>query len=414
MDIVIVTNSPGEIAGWVMPVVKELVRRSTLDVRSDRIILFIPYCQYASGSEKEIASLIPGVDYVFGPQEHLKFLFFNKGIKGGFSKRGILVHLGSDYFHSLLISRRLGYPAVAYTDNIDKFYDRYFRKFLVVDGNSRNRLAAKGISLEKIEVVGDLFADAAKPSLSREEARKLWGFGLNDFVVGVFPGSRPYQIKYMSPFFLQCAELIEKEIPQTKFILSKPVFISEEQVKNVIKNSNSSKVLEGTSGSLSDGWITTDKGAKIRLVSEMPYDVINSCDLILTIPGTNTAQIASLGCPMVVVVPLNKADEIPLDGIAGYMQAFPFIGKPLKRFLVKSFSDKLKWTAIPNSKAMSEVVPEVRGVIHPREVAEKAIELITDKEKRTEMSGKLKEVMGNGGAAKKIAEIIQSLTGSSK
>jgi len=69
MDIVIVTNSPGEIAGWVMPVVKEIVQ-------SDRIIIFIPYCQYASGSEKKIVASIPGVNYVFGPQEHLKFLFF--------------------------------------------------------------------------------------------------------------------------------------------------------------------------------------------------------------------------------------------------------------------------------------------------------------------------------------------------
>jgi lipid-A-disaccharide synthase len=139
--------------------------------------------------------------------------------------------------------------------------------------------------------------------------------------------------------------------------------------------------------------------------------VINSCDLIITIPGTNTAQIASFGCPMVVVAPLNKADEIPLDGIAGYMQVFPFIGRPLKRFLVKKFSDKLKWTAIPNTKAQSEIVPEVRGIVRSEKVVERVKELIEDEKRRTKISEKLKEVMGQGGAAEKIAGIILSLGG---
>jgi len=401
MDIVIVTNSPGEIAGWVMPVIKELKSRN------DRIIVFIPYCQYASGSEKKIVASIPGVNYVFGPQEHLKFLFFNKGIKGGFSRKGILVHLGSDYFHSILIFRRLGYPAIVYTSDINKFYDHYFKKFLVVDKNSRDRLAEKGISIKKIEIVGDLFVDATKPTLAREEARKLWGLGLNDFLIGIFPGSRPYQIKYIAPFFLQCAQLIKKKFPDVKFILSKPVFISEEQIRNAVENSDSFKVIEGLAGKLSNGRIITKQGAEIQLISEMPYDVMQASDLILTIPGTNTAQIASLGCPMVVVTPLNKSDEIPLDGIAGYMQLFPFFGKSLKRFLVKKFSDKIQWTAIPNRRAKSEITPEVRGIVHPEEVAEKVAELIVDQRRRTEISRKLKEVMGQGGAAKKIVDVIE-------
>lgn len=410
MDIVIVANSPGEIAGWVTPVVKEIVESQKLKDKSDRIIIFIPYCQYASGKEVEIAKSIPGVNYVFGPQEHLKFLFLNKGIRGGFSKKGILIHLGSDYFHSLLISRRLDYPAVAYTFEIDKFYNRYFKKFLVVDKNSKEKLVAKGINSKKIEIVGDLFVDSTKPSLSREEVRKLWNFGLEDFIIGIFPGSRPYQIKYMVPFFLRCAELVKKNFPYVKFILSKPVFISESNIRDAIINSSSSDIIEGSKGELSGGWIVTERGVKIKLISDMPYDAINVSDLIFTIPGTNTAQIATLGCPMVVVAPLNKPDEIPLDGIAGYMQLFPFFGKPLKKFLVKKFSDKLKWVAIPNSRARSEIVPEVRGIVRPENVVKSAGELITDNQKRTRISKRLKEVMGQGGAARKIADIVLSLS----
>jgi len=268
-------------------------------------------------------------------------------------------------------------------------------------------LTAKGIDVKKIDVVGDLFVDATKPSFSREEIKKLWNLGADDFVVGIFPGSRPYQIKYMTPFFLRCAELIKKNFSNVKFILSKPVFVSEEQIEGAIKSEDSSGILEGTTGKLSNGWIITEKGIKIQLISEMPYEVINAADLILTIPGTNTAQIASLGCPMVVVAPLNKLDEIPLDGAAGYVQFFPFLGRPLKKFLVKKFSDKLQWTAIPNQKAKSEIVPEVRGVTCPEDVARKAGELIVDYKRRKEISEKLKEVMGEGGAARKIVEVMQ-------
>ena len=406
MDIIIVTNSPGEIAGWVMPVVKEL----NLEFKNieHRIIVFIPHCEYASGSEKIIAGTIPGVDHVFGPREHLNFLFFNKSIKNGFSKKGILIHLGSDYMNSVLIARRLSYPTFVYAYDIGIFNQRFFKKIFVADNRSADKLTKKGIDPKKIEVAGNLVADSVNPVITRDELRARLGFSEKDFVVGIFPGSRPYQIKYMTPFFLKCAEILFSQFPNLKFILSKPAFISLEKLKDTVENFESSSVLEGVQARINDNIIKTKNGTEVKLLSEMPYEAINICDIIMTIPGTNTAQIAALSCPMVVAGPLNKMDEIPLDGIAGYIQYIPFFGRSLKRFLVKKFSDSIKWTALPNHRAEEEIVPEVRGILKPADISVVVAGLIEDPQKLRMISEKLKEITGIKGAGSKIAKTIYS------
>ena len=405
MDVAIVTNSPGELAGWVMPVAKQITGDSRFLASRDRLVIFTPHCQYASGKEQEIAKSIPGVVKVFGPNDYLKFLFFNKGLKNGFSENGILIHMGSDYFNSFLISKRLGYPAFAYTYDVAKFYNKHFKRFFVPDQGIKDKLTSSGISIDKIDVVGDLVADSIDIRMSRGEARKSWGLEEKKILLGIFPGSRPYQVKYMVPFFLRCCELIEDEFRDVDFVLSRPSFVSEDQLKDAIIN-NKNDFLESTEGVFADNFITTQRGTKVRVVSEMPYEVMNACDLIMTIPGTNTAQIGVVGCPMLVVAPLNKPEEIPLDGIAGYIQYIPLIGKSIKAYLVRKFSKSLFFTAIPNRRAKKEIAMEIRGVLTPEDVKTKIVKLLTDDAVRASMSAELKKVMGGRGAAKKIADTV--------
>lgn len=410
MDIVIVTNSPGEITGWVMPVTESLIHDPYFRTDSDRIIIFIPHCQYAGGKEADIAKKIPGVSAVFGPSDHLKFVFFNKGIAGGFSRDGIVIHLGSDYFHSRLISKRLSYPAIAYSYEAAKIYNNAFVKFFVPDEGTRDRLVSSGMSASKIDVVGDLVVDSVRTSISAADARKSWGCVAESFLLGIFSGSRPYQVKYMIPFFLRCCELIKKDFPRVDFVLSRPAFVSEAQIKDAMEKSVGD-VLEAARGTIENDFIVTDSGLRIRIVKEMPYEVMNSCDMILTIPGTNTAQIAAAGCPMLVVAPLNKPEEIPLDGLAGHIQHIPFIGRPLKAFLVRKFSASLPFTAIPNRRVKSEVAKEIRGVIASKDVVDAASALIRDEGARKKMSSELKRIMGAGGAADRIAGSVMLLSG---
>jgi len=109
MYIFMVTNSPGEVMGWVKPAAEKLKEKQKETI----ITVVIPPCQYASGMEDKVAGEIPAVDYVVNPSQYLKYLFLgSKPSSFRQAKKGVIVFLGGDPFHALLLSKRLKLPAV--------------------------------------------------------------------------------------------------------------------------------------------------------------------------------------------------------------------------------------------------------------------------------------------------------------
>src|SRR5690554_7637254 len=80
--------------------------------------------------------------------------------------------------------------------------------------------------------------------------------------------------------------------------------------------------------------VTTQRGLTAVAVQGRPYDVMGAADMALTVPGSNTAEMAAAGLPMVVVLPMNLVEKIPLPGAAQYAERLPLVGKRLKRNLV--------------------------------------------------------------------------------
>ena len=62
------------------------------------------------------------------------------------------------------------------------------------------------------------------------------------------------------------------------------------------------------------GEIRTATGVHLPCFHHQQYNLMNWADLALTILGTNTVELAALGVPMVVTVPLTHPEEIPLRG----------------------------------------------------------------------------------------------------
>jgi len=73
---------------------------------------------------------------------------------------------------------------------------------------------------------------------------------------------------------------------------------------------------------------------------------------------------------------------------------------------VSTLNKKIKFFALPNIKAKEEIVPEIRGIIKPVQIAAEAIRMLQNLPLRQSMSQKLLSSMGNAGAAKKIVEKI--------
>jgi lipid-A-disaccharide synthase len=399
-----VANSPGELSGWVKPITRALKQKE----KALRSWVIIPPCQYASGMEKEVVNRFPDVNGVAGPADYLRYIFL--GLRwSGFREdgKGVLVFVGGDPIHAVLLSRRLKVPALAYIQK--PRWKRFFKKFMVIDEKTKEEFIAGGVATEKVIVVGDLMADAVELRMSKEEVCNYWELDPEYSIISLMPGSRPEEVRYLTPLFLKVAELVREEFPRAQFILVLSPFASEEELTNLPSQQLEKVFPEIPKFKLvkKKRWkLITNLNLQVPVAKRNQYEVMNASDLAITIPGTKTAEMAFLGTPMVVTVPLNKPEAIPLDGLPGLIGHLPWFGPMIKSRIVRRYSRRLKFTALPNLRAGKEIVPELRGIIKAQDVSRKVIELLQDPVLRNNMTGELKSIMGAKGAADRIAETV--------
>ncbi|MGV8119906.1 MAG: hypothetical protein AB2L14_09115 [Candidatus Xenobiia bacterium LiM19] len=403
-DIIIITNSPGELTSWVRSTT-EALRHSKPDTR---IVVALVPCPYATGREQEIARSYPDVDLVLSPSDYLKICLGFRVKSYTPSRKGIVLFLGGDFWHALLMARRLKYPALAYAVR-SSGWNRYFELLFVIDDRTREIFVKSGIPDRKIEVVGNLMMDGIKARLSRDEALSLWGLSPRKHTVGIFPGSRVTTARESLPVFLKVVEELSEQLGNVQFLLSLSPFIHVEEIEGFIKNP-SCRGIESSSGVVNEReshWeIVTRQGATIHLMKDCQYDLINASDLILTIPGTNTAEIAALGKPM--IVSFSWRAKIPRGGLGFFLNFLP-TEWPLRRAIMHKAYQRIKYKALPNQWADREIVPEVKVEEKACEITAVALTLLNDSERREKISRELLSILGSHGAADRIAQRIASL-----
>lgn len=356
-DIVLVANSPGELSALVRPVVAELAQRPGC-----RIILVLTPCQYTSGVEVEFSRQIKGISEIITAGEYRNWAIMNHQPKVKFAPQGVVLFLGGDLLHAMLVAKKLNYPAYAYL-NERIAWKNFFQRFFVPDEAALKKFARQA-PRGKVALVGNLMVDSIAEL-------KRWAPEKN--VVTFMPGSRKWEIDYMTPFYKQVMELIRAENPAVKFQIVSSPFIRAHAIP----------------------------GAKT-----VHFEDIHNSELVVTIPGTNTAKIAARGIPQIIVFPLNHPEVIPMEGLADLLGKLPVMGKPFKRWVANLVNKKTQFFALPNQKAGREIAPEIRGEIEPLGVAMKVDELLRDRSARERMSLELTAALGKPGAAKKIVEEI--------
>lgn len=401
-DVVVITNSPGELSSWVRVTV-EKVRRKSADVRI--IVMLVP-CPYASGREAEIAASWSDVDLVLSPREFLGHLVGVGASRYQPAENGVVVFLGGDYWHAVLMSRKLGFPAVAYTDRPSS-WGRYFRQICVADTHTRAELIGAGVPETKVSLVGNLMFEGVRPSMDRAEALTTWNLRGDAPIVGLFPGSRLYHVQASLSVFLRVAEDIRDEVPDAQFVLGLSPFLDFDELRRCLVVqpapylAGSQGVLVQPEGQLAR--IDTQRGLSIPVVQRHQYDLMNLSDMLLTIPGTNTAEIACLGRPMVVA--MSWRARIPRGGLGALLSVMP-MASAVRRHLLKGILRKIKFTALPNQIAQREIVPEVRVEHEPGEISRVAADLLKSERRRSEMTAELKATLGGYGASDRMADVI--------
>ncbi len=392
--VVVTTNGPGELMGWARPFLRAVFER---DPDVDATVVFVP-CPYATGHEAaQTAAMFPKAKVV-DPKAYGRFLL-RKPVEGMHRAPGALQYLGGDLFHATTIARRLGVSPMTYKFT-KRSYQQSFVRFFALDDRNAAELQRQGAPAERVRVVGNLVADAVLGSLGGSRPGIGGGSG-----VCILPGSRPNEIRHGLQFFVAVAKRLRTLQPGLEITFVFSPFNADADLQTALRAPVDPKMF-GVAGALSadGGWIEAD-GERFRVDRGVDYAATASARLIITIPGTKCIEAAVLARPMLVVVPMNKPDVIAVNGLAGYLHLVPLVGRPLKSMVVRAAERRFRFVTQPNIDAGAAIVPEMRGVLHPDDVAARATSMLGDPAALDAMSASLSRLyVRDAGAAGRMAD----------
>lgn len=385
-DLIIFSNGPGEVSTWVKPVVEAVRKRRDLSSMY-RIILVIHPCQFGSGTEKFVARKFNGIEEFIGPQEYLKILFTGLGRrKFRFSREGVIFSLGGDLMHPVLFRRRIKGKHTLYTYANNVRWDKYYEKIFVRGEDVKNKLLKQGVLSRKLVVVGDLDYSYLRFLQSRGEVRKKLDIEGDEKMVVFMFGSRDFQVRYMLPLFLKVISDVTDRLENVKPFFLKSPYITFEIIKKSLAYGGKIKELDSIPGELKQSdnhnfpYIEFSKDKKVCVLEGGLEFWGNGIDFAVTLPGTNTLQLAYRKIPSLVVAALNKPELYPIEGIFGLLKWVPVIGKMVLKKAVFHYLKKFPYASLPNMYENEEIYPELFRVIQTDEITDKIIEIFKNKE----------------------------------
>lgn len=402
-DILILSNGPGELTTWVYPFLKalDISLRSPEAKIKVRISIALSPCQNASGQEAQLAQSFPNVERVLPHEQFFDFLLWGKTPNWEWAKQGLVIFLGGDQFFAVAIAKRLGYKTLIYAEWEARWY-RWVDLFAV-----RNEAIAQKIPTkfrDKATAIGDLMVDRVESaSLSNADAKLRVCF---------MPGSKGNKLKIGVPLMVAIADILNQKRPDLEFVIALAPTTTPETLAEYAQFSFPTPDNESATAVLVDENLLTAKGTTITIHREFPaYELIKSSQICITTVGANTAELASLSQPMLVLLPTNFADmKVGWDGLLGLLASAPLLGKVLEvtinSILITQIQNKGQLLAWPNIWAGEAIVPELLGILTPTRVANEILFYIDRPDELAKMRDRLKKVCGESGAANKLAAIV--------
>lgn len=389
----LVTNSPGEVTTFVRPVVRELAR-SKPDWKVQ--VCLVP-CPYATGAEKSVIEQWAEHPSVWTPWETTKAWFWGVG-RG---KRGLVAFLGGDPWHALLLKHRFRMPAVAYFPEPSSWErTRWLGGFDLVAKGYRE--SSEEISTTRSVSVSDLRVDAVLSKLSElpEDPNR-------PLTLAVFPGSRWLHLKSSLGPFLYAVERVREKFSELRVLIAASPFVSRARLADAAANPFRLGIPLSTAR-LENDRLITEQGASVELVWGDPYRVMWECDLALSLPGTNTAELAIAGKP--TVVPLSPRVPVGGGGLLGILERFPGFDA-LKGYLKARKHRRISWLALPNQIAGRMVMPEFMVDDGLDNLVGELTTLLSEPERRREIGRDAQAVMGSPGGAAEFVRLFEGMLG---
>ena len=407
--VVIVSNGPGELATWVKPVLDYLIKQKSksinLNIPNYKLVLSLVPCPNATGKEFTVANDWQILDLIIPAKNFLKLLL-KPSLFGSWPRNGVVVFLGGDQFWNVLLAKRLGYESITYAEWIAR-WPRWNLHIAAMNEEVRNIIPKK--FKKKCQVIGDLMADV-KNNLSpiHEINNKKW--------IAILPGSKKAKLSIGIPFFLEVADRIKECGDNINLMI--PIapttdledFIFFQSAKNPITKYYSSNIksIKKIENSIFNYVLETCKNTKIFILQQNSnHNILSQCKLALTTVGANTAELAAINLPMIVVLPTQHLNAMNAwDGIFGIIGRIKLLNR-IQTFIIKRWYLKNnKFLAWPNIKANKQIIPERVGIITPKDISDEAIYLLNEKNLLVEQKLNLLKMRGKKGAVKKLSNLI--------
>jgi lipid-A-disaccharide synthase len=412
VDILILSNGPGELATWVKPVVRELRQQLGDDRAQVRISVVLSPCVNASGQEATIARCYPEVDRVQAASHFFPFLLWGKTAENwDWRSQGVVLFLGGDQFFPVLIGKRLGYRTVIYAEWEARWH-RWIDRFGVMNAQVYDRIPPQFAT--KFTIVGDLMAEAASSSPFPLPAPSL---SSPHPLIGLLPGSKPMKLSLGVPLCLAIAEQIHQTHPEIRFVIPVAPTLDLPGLANFANPAQNPTIAQLHWGqaelvmphpSENLPHLKTPSGLQVELWTAFPaYEVLTQCALCLTTIGANTAELGALAVPMIVLLPTQQLEIMRAwDGLPGLLVNLPGVGRWFAKLINRLALRRIGLLAWPNIWAQAEIVPELVGQLQPAEVAAQVLKLLAHPEQLQQMSSRLRQARGEPGAAAKLVQIV--------
>lgn len=390
----ILANSPGELSGWVEPVVAEF---RSIAPETQITVALIPDW-FTSGREQEFAARLP-VDRVEKVFPLIRELWGDRHNQR--QNQNLVLFLGGDALYAKGFSRLLQCPAMAYMPRV--YSPQSFRTIFVPNDAEKARSLRKGADPERIQVVPTLALDSVRISRTRTEIRQELDLAADAKpVFALLTGSRPEYAELGFQLMLDVAEILLARYPSGQVLLPLSPFNDHSGVLAVLRQRGMESQVDEAAET-----IRTGPGQRICFATGKSHEVLAISDVAVTIPGTNNLQCAALGVPFLVILPLNWVEHIPFEGLLGllYPRFFPF--NHLKKWLVAWMNPRIPFLSMVNRTAGRMLVQELRAILTPEQIATAASELWEDQPRREQLKADLLELTRERGAARKIAEAMR-------
>ncbi len=407
---VLVSNGPGELTTWVRPLALCLHRRLPLaprhpDAAGQLRLLLVP-CPNGTGQEHRAAAGWQ-LFTLITPARRFWWLLLRPGRFGPWPRRGVVVFLGGDQFWTVLLSARLGYRHITYAEWVAR-WPRWNDRIAAMGPRAANALPARWRG--RCTVVGDLMADLSEQA--RCEAPLPPGRWL-----ALLPGSKPAKLRVGVPFLLETADRLVQDDPSLGLLLPLAPTVTLAELRAYAGPANpialsyraGEPTVVASERLQPDGLaLVTAAGSRIELVQHSPaHGVLSQCCLALTTVGANTAELAALGVPMLVLLPTQHLHVMQAwDGLAGLVGRLPLLPRLFGAALTLWRLRHRGLLAAPNIAAGRQLVPELVGAITPRQIAAEAQQCLAEPSRLARMAADLRRVRGKPGAVAALADLV--------